>query len=251
MSRQMCQQVLGPPETVGDFCPPGAPLGTAASMSPAATVVPPSASWRAGLHEAPPVHPELPPQAGQPQKRQTATGRGRKGRPGQEARPSLAFPAPQAFLGSVLPGLQNFQTPECRPRRFHQWACDPPDRHSDCFPERACGQGPGHNSPGCLKCSYGGGAIFQDLLGSGLLSWHSQSFASPQGMSRTLDKGPGIDGGAQMQMGPRAALGYEREVHLQGGPWQSEVLTGWEQELQTVDAGHLWVSLKGNPSACV
>ena len=98
MSRQMCQQVLGPPETVGDFCPPGAPLVTAASVSPAATVVPPSASWRAGLHKAPPVHRELPPQAGQPQKRQTTKGRGRKG--GQARRPDPPSPSllPRPFL---------------------------------------------------------------------------------------------------------------------------------------------------------
>ena len=51
--------------------------------------------------------------------------KGRKERPVKEARPSLAFPAAQASLGSILPGLQTFQTLDCRPQYFHHLACDP------------------------------------------------------------------------------------------------------------------------------
>ena len=103
------QQVWGPPETAGDF-PSLLPHHWADLRLPRApAAAPTSPQLRAGLHEAPWMR--LP---GPPRSRaalgKTAAERGRKGQPGQEARPSLTFPAAQTSLGSIFPDLQTLQT---------------------------------------------------------------------------------------------------------------------------------------------
>lgn len=103
------QQVWGPPETAGDF-PSLLPHHWADLRLPRApAAAPTSPQLRAGLHKAPwrrlPGPSRSPAAPGK-----TAAERGGKGQPGQEARPSLTFPAAQASLGSVFPDLRTFQT---------------------------------------------------------------------------------------------------------------------------------------------